>query len=309
MLLLIVIHCIKNYKLMKKILLSTLYFYILICNYTFASQENTVDQVQSKIDIMMQDTASWLDNFASNKRVTDKASANGYLQLGWLPRSADLADTEVKFKVRLKLPNWNDKIALVIDNDDEDDLKLDYEADSIEKDEEDINLAVQYIKELNENLKIKNRIGISRSQIYARSELKRKWQFESYQIQLTPRLDYFSSDGWAPSLKGALAYPLENSGLSLSASWQKVQSEQYARKKVGFYHIQSLKDDQLLVTGLQYNKNKYSEESYLASIRFRDLFYKKWLFFELEPFLEFNQVNNYHTEVGIALRLIGYYGK
>ena len=292
---------------MKKILLFVLTGYVLLLKPVGATEKNTVDTVQNKVDIMMQDTASWLDSFASNKRVNDKASANGYLQLGWLPRTADLADIEAKFKVRLKLPNWNDKIALVIDNDDEDDLKLDYEPDDIEKDKEDINLAVQYIKDLNENLKIKNRIGISRSQIYARSELKRKWQFDSYQIQLTPRLDYFSSDGWAPSVKGAIVYPLEHSGLSLSASWQKVQSEQYARKKVGFYHIKSLKDAQLLVTGLQYNKN--SEESYLASVRFRDLFYKKWLYFELEPFLEFNQVNDYKTEVGMALRFIGYYGK
>jgi hypothetical protein len=294
---------------MKKRLLLALIGYAFLLKPVGAAEKNTVDTVQNKVDIMMQDTASWLDSFASNKRVNDKASANGYLQLGWLPRTADLADIEAKFKVRLKLPNWNDKIALVIDNDDEDDLKLDYEADAIEKDKEDINLAVQYIKDLNENLKIKNRIGISRSQIYARSELQRKWQFDSYQIQLTPRLDYFSSDGWAPSVKGAIAYPLENSGLSLSASWQKVQSEQYARKKVGFYHIKSLKDDQLLVTGLQYNYNKNSDQSYLASVRFRDLFYKKWLYFELEPFLEFNQINDYKTEVGIALRFIGYYGK
>ncbi len=275
----------------------------------FASQTNTVDKVRNKIDIMMQDTASWLDNFASDTRENDKASANGYLELGWLPRTANLDDAEVKFKVRLKLPNWNDKIALVIDNDDEDDLKLDYESDAIEKDKEDINLALQYIKDINKNLKIKNRIGISRSQLYARSEVKQKWQFESYQVQLTPRLDYFSSDGWAPSVKGAIAYPLEDGGLSLSASWQKVQSEQYARKKIGFYHIKNLKKEQLLVSGLQYNRNKYSNESYLASVRYRNLIYKKWMYFELEPFLEFNQVNEYKTEVGIALRIIGYYGK
>ena len=144
---------------MKKILLLALIGYAFLLKPVGATQKNTVDTVQNKVDIMMQDTASWLDSFASNKRVNDKASANGYLQLGWLPRTADLADIEAKFKVRLKLPNLNDKIALVIDNDDEDDLKLDYEADAIEKDKEDINLAVQYIKDLNENLKIKNSIG------------------------------------------------------------------------------------------------------------------------------------------------------
>ena len=294
---------------MKKIHLLVLAGYLVLIQQAVASTTNTVDTVQQKVDIMMQDTASWLDSLASNKRVNDKASANGYLQLGWLPRTANLADVEAKFKVRLKLPSWNDKIALVIDNDDEDDLKLDYEPDAVEKENEDINLAVQYIKDLNDNLKFKNRIGISRSQIYARSELKRKWQFNRFQIQLTPRLDYFSSDGWAPSVKGAITYPLETSHLSLSASWQKVQAEEDARQKIGFYHIKSLKDEQLVVTGLQYNNNKNAQASYLASVRFRELFYKKWLYFELEPFLELNQINDYKTEVGFAVRLIGYYGK
>ncbi|PAJ74021.1 hypothetical protein CJF42_12795 [Pseudoalteromonas sp. NBT06-2] len=294
---------------MKKILLLVLSTYLLLFKPVFATQKNTIDIVQNKIDLMMQDTASWLDSFASSKKINDKASANGYLQLGWLPKTADLADVETKFKVRMKLPNWNDKIAFVIDNDDEDDLKLDYEADTIEKDKDDLNLAVQYIKDLNENLKVKNRIGISRSQIYVRSELKRKWDVDTYQFQLTPRLDFFNSDGWAPSVIGTIFYPFESSSLSLSVSWQKIQSEKYARKKIGFYHIKSLTDEQLLVSGLQYSYKKDSNESYLASVRYRNTFCKKWMYIEFEPFLEFNQINRYKTEVGIALRLIGYYGK
>ncbi|MCP4412723.1 MAG: hypothetical protein GY808_09190 [Gammaproteobacteria bacterium] len=286
-----------------------LLLYISLWNGVFASPTNTIDKLQNKIDIMMQDTASWLDSFVSNNTVNEKASANGYLELGWLPRTTNPDEVEVRFKVRLKLPNWSNRIALVIDNDDEDDLKLDYESEDIEKDKEDINLAVQYIKDISKYLKIKNRLGISRSQLYARSEIKRKWKFDSYQVQVTPRLDYFSSDGWTPSVKGTLSYPLEDSSLSLSASWQKAQSEQYAQKKIGFYHIKSLKNEQLLVSGLQYNRNKYSHQSYVASVRYRNLIYKKWMYFELEPFLEFNEVNEYKAEVGIALRIIAYYGK
>ncbi|SFD04968.1 hypothetical protein [Pseudoalteromonas denitrificans] len=274
-------------------------------------QKSTVEILHSNINMMMQDTASWLDNLAGNDNENKVASANGYLLLGWLPRTSDLADIDAKFKVRLKLPNWNERIALVIDND-EDDLKLDYEADEIETnhENEDINLAVQYIKQVNSNFKIKNRIGISRAQLYARTELKRTWQFESYQVQLTPRIDYFSSDGWAPAVKTAFEYPLMSSSLlSLSASWQKVKKEKNPRQKVGFYHIKKIQQKQLLVTGLQYTNNKYSDESYLASVRFRNQFYKKWLHFELEPFVELNQDNRYKTELGLALRLIGYYGK
>ncbi len=272
---------------------------------------NSVDILQQSINNMMQNTASWLDNIAAIDKPTGKASAKGYVQLGWLPRTSDIMDIETRFKVRLSLPSWNNRFALVLDNDDEDELKLDYEADSIDQDHstDDVNLAVQYIKQFNDTLRIKNRLGISRNQLYARSEIRRNWEFSRYQLQISPRLDYYHSDGWAPGVKLGLTYPLAESLLSFSASWQEVQKELDARKKIGFHHIKNLKDTQLLVTGAQYNHDKYGDESYLASVRYRNLFYKKWLYFEVEPFLEFKQVKQYRREAGIALRLIGYYGR
>jgi hypothetical protein len=259
---------------------------------------------------MMQNSASWLDDLAGEKCIKKSGRANGYLQFGWLPKSGDLADIDSKFKVRLKLPQWNEKIALVIDNDDEDELKLDYEAARLHTDpeKEDLNLAVQYIKQLNQHLKVKNRIGLSRGQAYARSELKRDWQFANYSLYLSPRLDYYSSDGWAPGVKASLAYELDANLISLSASWQKVQHEQHQRQKIGLYHIAPLAEGTSLVTGIQYSNNEHGSTSYLLSARYRASFYRKWLFYEVEPFLEFQQVNKYNTEEGVALRLIVTYG-
>jgi hypothetical protein len=270
-----------------------------------------LDELQSMVDTMMQDTASWLDDIdTEGVKQHGGASASGYLQFGWMPRSADFSELDPKFKVRLSLPNWNDKIALVIDNNDEDELKLDYEADSINHNNEsdDINLGIQYIKTLGENLNIKYRIGISRSQLYFRNEIKQHWKFDRYKLTVVPRLDYFSRDGWAPSIKGALLYSLENSMISFSASLQKVQDEHDTRQKIGLYYISKIKGDKQLVTGIQYNNDKVSNESLLLSVRHRNLIYKKWMYFELEPFIEFDQENDYKREFGIALRLIAFYG-
>lgn len=270
-----------------------------------------LDAFQSMVDTMMQDTASWLDDIDTEGREKlAGASARGYLQLGWMPRRADFSELDPKFKVHLSLPSWNEKIALVIDNDDEDELKLDYEADSINpnNNSDDINIGVQYISKFGKALNLKYRAGISRSQLYLRSEIKRHWQFEHYKLTAVPRLDYFSSDGWAPSIKGAVLYPLESGVLSFSASWQKVQAEKDSRQKIGLYYISKTEETKQLVTGIQYNNNKNSNESWLLSVRHRNLIYKKWLYFELEPFIEFDQEKEYHREFGIALRLIGFYG-
>lgn len=270
------------------------------------------DLLQHKINIMMQDTASWLDNIGADDNSTKGgASASGYFQLGWMPRTGDWSEFDPKFKVRLSLPRWNEKIALVLDNDDEDELKLDYEASSIgsDHDSEKVNIAVQYVSQLSEIIKVKYRAGISRGQLYVRSEIKHRWFNDSNTITVAPRLDYFSLDGWAPSIKGSMIYPLSDSFLSFSASWQKIQKEANSRQKVGFYHIKNRGPSTEIVSGLQYFNNENSKESLLVSIRHRSLIYKNWMFFELEPFLEFKEENDYKRELGLALRLIGYYGK
>ncbi|MEY8250882.1 MAG: hypothetical protein RPR91_00730, partial [Colwellia sp.] len=219
------------------------------------------DVLQNKINTMMQDSASWLDNLgADNSQAKSGASATGYVQLGWMPRTADWSEFDPKFKVHLSLPRWNEKVALILDNDDEDELKLDYEASSIGDghDTEKVNVAIQYIKQFGETLKVKYRLGISRDQLYARSEIKHRWLNDSNTITVVPRLDYFRRDGWAPNIKGSIIYPLTDSILSFSVSWQKVEKEEDSKQKIGFYHISNNGQTKELVSGIQYYNNENS---------------------------------------------------
>ncbi len=269
------------------------------------------DLLQGKLNNMMQNTASWLDNLGNNE--SENASAAGYLQLSWLPRTADLVDVDAKFKVYFNLPQWNDKLALVIDNDDEDELLLDYETDHSSTTQSGVNVAFQYIKKFNKENQIKNRVGVSRSQLYFRSEMQFNWNLNKLSIRLQPRIDYFLQDGFGPAIKAIANYPLEASQLSFSTSWQKIQNESRSRSKFGFFHINSIGPNQLLVSGIQYNKSNndfdVSNEHYIISTRYRNLLYKSWMYIEIEPFVEFNELNNFRREAGISFNLLSYYGE
>jgi len=276
------------------------------------TSDNRVDEIQYVIDTMMQDTASWLDNIVDNSDTNPKkASARGYVQLGWVPRAADLSELDPKFKVQLSLPRWNNKLSIVFDNDDdEEEIKLDYETSSIGQgsDADELNIAMQYVKKINDSLNIKYKAGISREQLFVRSEIKKHWITDKYNIGIVPRLDYFRRDGWAPSIKGIFTVPMNDNIMSLSASWQKFEKERYPRKKIGLYYVNNNSAKKELVTGIQYFRNEHSKEQFLVSIRQRNLLYKKWLFLEFEPFLEFKQENDYRRELGLAIRLITFYG-
>lgn len=285
------------------------------------------DYFQHQLNNMMQNTASWLDAIGNNsgdisddidsensnedKQSKETASAKGYLQLSWLPRTGDLDDVDANFKVAVNLPQWNERLALVIDNDNEDELLLDYES-NYDNEQAGVNVAFQYIKQFNQHRQVKNRIGVSRKQLYFRSEIQFNWQVEQVNLKIQPRIDYFSQDGWGPAAKAVGTYQFEQSYLSFSASWQKLQSEARSRRKVGFYHISPTGKKQLLVSGIQYiksnNKEDISNESYYISTRYRNLVYKSWMYFEVEPFIEFNQLHNFRRQAGIAFSIFTYYG-
>lgn len=282
------------------------------------------DFLQGKLNSMMQSTANWIDTVGndSDEETTDEeyseaiysepASATGYLQLSWLPRTTNIGEVDASFKVALHLPKWNERLALIVDNDNEDELLLDYES-SYASPQEGINVAFQYIKQFNQQRQLKNRLGISRGQLYLRSEMKFNWEINKLNLRLQPRIDYFVQDGWGPGIKAVSTYPLKYSYFSLSASWQKIQKESSSRRKVGMYYILPSGKDQLLVTGAQYvrsnNSEDISNDSYYLSARYRNLWYKSWLFFEVEPFMEFNETNDFKRDVGIAFSLISYYGE
>lgn len=289
--------------------------YLFICGYASAQEEAEVerpklDLFQTKLNTMMQDTASWLDDIDQD---SDKnASSSGYLLLSWMPRTADLDDFDVKLKVAFDLPKISKKLSLIIDNDNEDELLLDYESDPFKDSQNNVNLALQYAGGFNKKNNIKTRLGVSRSQLYIRTEAKFNWSMENINVELMPRFDYFYVDGWGPGLKGAATFDLKQSVFSVSASWQKIEKERRSRRKVGLFHIYKIKKHQMLVSGVQYNKsnNKYdiSNETYYLSIRYRGLAYKSWLYAEVEPFVDFNQVNDFKREFGVALSLLSYYG-
>lgn len=273
-----------------------------------------INDLQSQLDTMMQDSAAWIDNIGADEATRNTASANGYLQLAWQPRSANLNNTEIKFKVNLNLPRWSDRLALILDNNNEDELKVDYESDLLtpQTENEEINIAFQYMKIVNDHVKIKNRIGVSRKQLYARTELKYHWQQGKLFFYLFPRIDYFNQDGWGPGLKASLHYAFPKDVLSLSSSSQKIEVEKRSRKKIALHYICNINQKQLAVSGIQYTRDNNEQDialdSYSVSIRYRRLVYKKWLFFEAEPFIEFNEIKDYRREGGILLSLITHYG-
>ena len=50
-------------------------------------------------------------------------------------------------------------------------------------------------------------------------------------------------------------------------------------------------------------------DNYRLSYLYRANVYRKWIYFEVEPFLDWPEEDNYSTTLGIALRIEGYFNQ
>ena len=65
----------------------------------------------------------------------------------------------------------------------------------------------------------------------------------------------------------------------------------------------------LVVHGERNGSDGFFVQNYIASYRYRFNAYRHWLFFEIEPFIEWPKEENYHATPGIAFRIEGVFSR
>lgn len=265
--------------------------------------------IRTQLNRHMQNSAQWLDQLVKDNDLDgETASAKGYLSLGFAPRSRDLLAFDNQFKVSLNLPNWEEKISLIIDNDEDEEDRLPLQSISTEQNN-NLNAALNWYMVQRKRWNVEHRIGFSRSNLFAQSRIKLRHNYKEWRFSISPSLEYYLEDGAGARLHTRADVKLTKyQTLNFSFNTRYVASEPSKRVSVGVFHSQSYNQDQAGVIGLWANDSFKGERSYYSSYRWRKRFFENWLFFEIEPFVEFRERYDYDDELGLAIRLIGYYG-
>lgn len=281
---------------------------------TSSDEKSNLLAFREQINQQMQNSAQWLDNLMSEVPSDKKAAAKGYLRLGWLPRNNAWNETQVRFTVSLSLPNWKKRLKLIVDNDADEFGRLPFETENSvagsNQKTNDINASLQYLFEQNDNLNIDHRIGISRTQLYARSSAVWQKKIISHFFSATAGLEYYYTDGFGEFVK--LAYEKELSptlNINWSANLRHLQSEPDSELRSGLYLNYLPDQKRAIIVGINGKDAFNGLRSYTVSYRYREQFLHSWLYYEIEPFIEYRELRHYNDEIGIALRFIGYYGQ
>jgi hypothetical protein len=280
-------------------------------------QPTWFDNWHSSLTDSMDFTAQQLDEFFAleGSDEHDNARAEGRIRIGWEPRSRNLDETELRFKVRVQLPALQDRVDILLSDDEEynQDNSIKAARDSETNSTETTSLALRFQKD--KEAKLSHRIGIGRrDQLFAKSDFKdEKYLTPQLKLSYDAELYYYTRDRLGAEL-----------GIRFQ---QALQEDQYLRFNNRYYFRDKTNDWRwrheiqylrpltsnsatiytLFTEGLTTPNYQLSEV--YTSMRWRANPMRDWLYFEVEPFVVWLRTESFSASYGIAFRLELYYGK
>ncbi|GHE95634.1 hypothetical protein GCM10011501_26450 [Thalassotalea profundi] len=265
-------------------------------------------------------SAVWFDNFFTDQDCQQqKPSTNARIRLEWAPKARDLQEFKARFRIKVNLPHFSNKMDLVLSDDDEDSqnqLPLESMNTQPQTEKEHFAAAVRYVHIKNSQQYTDTRLGISGGDIFTRFRFVKRYTGEdNHSLKIEPSIYYFLQDGWGSKLLLEYDYQLsKKSQLRFNYSTHVSQSFSGVRWKHGVYKLNQINNTTASLLGLQVEGERNGErgfivDKYTLSYRYRFNAYKEWLYFEVEPFVEWPEEDNYHTIPGIALRVEGFFYK
>lgn len=277
-----------------------------------------INNFHTTISDSVYSSAAWFDEFFTEEgSLQQSPKVNAKLRFEWSPRSRDFAELKARFRIKVKLPHFKNKVDLILSDEDEtEQYQLPLETTHIQAEEEKFSASLRYMVNNDKNKYTDTRLGISGGDIFIRGRHKRyfNWSTESV-FKVEPSVFYFLGDGFRSRLLLEYNHQQDqDTQYRINYSIEGSQSFSGIRWKHGLYRLKHLSNKVASVTSLQVEgerngKRDFVVDNYTLSYRYRFNAYKKWLFFEVEPFLEWPEVDNYSTTPGIALRVEGHFYK
>lgn len=265
-------------------------------------------------------SAQWFDSFfleEGDEQISPKTSAR--IKLGWEPKARDFSDIGARFKLKIRLPHLKDKIDLIFSDTTEDqfdDLPLTSIQENQNLEEENFSAAIRYILKDKENVINDARFGVSGGDLFFRARHKRTYNWgEKHSLKIEPALFYFLGDGFGSRLLLEYNFQINpKSQFRIDYSVRGSQAFNGVRWQQGIYILNQLSEKQATVLGFEIkgehnDARGFAVDEYNINYRYRFNALEKWLFFEIEPFLEFTEEDNFKLTPGIGLRVEGFFHK
>jgi hypothetical protein len=264
-------------------------------------------------------SAIWFDDFFvsenNQNQLAPKTSAR--IRLGWEPRARELDEIDLKFRLRLRLPymeQWGELI-LTDSIDAPSDLPLQSNR-SRSASGDSLAAAIRVVHTDDKQRLIDTRVGISSGTLFGRARVRKSFNpWQQHHFMIEPSVYYYLDDGWGSRLFFEYRYDYtKTKEYRIDYSVWGGQEFTGLRWKHGFYRLHQLTDKSatlsgLVVEGERNGPNGFEIVNTTLQYRYRFNALRKWLFFEIEPFIEFPREEGHKFTPGIAFRVEGFFNK
>ncbi len=283
-------------------------------------QPHWIEQIHHSVSDSVYQSAVWFDRFFVNENNDyESPKTNARIRLGWKPQARDWNGIEARFRIKVRLPHFEDKVDLILSDDEEtaqNQLPFDSTNNQADLGDERFAAALRYTHNPNRKRLLESRIGISGGDLFFKVRHKRylHWQ-QKHSVRIEPSIFYFIGDGLGAKLQLEYDYQF-NAITQYRINYSIRGSEDFsgAKWKHGFYQLKQLGSKRasiwgLKVQGVRNSERGYDVDKYTLSYRYRFNALRKWLFFEVEPFLQWPEDQDYRTTPGMIFRIEGYFDK
>ena len=274
-----------------------------------------LDRSHGALSLRTQKAARWFDRFFGDRRDQDEeATMRTRITFGWESNQHEENNTYARIRIKIKLPNLKNRFDLLISNEEVDNFNLlPLEANRPQQvsdtTESNYDAALRWIKRTTVKETIDARVGLrSGPNIYLLGRHCRQHNFTpDVKLRLTPAVFLDSKYGVGGRLLTELDYLFEHPALiRLSGRGQFTDKTNGLEWRGGLSYMYRLSSKGAIVSGF-YLSGETDEnddaEKYSVSVRLRNQLWRSYLFYEIEPFIDWLATENYRSNIGVALRL------
>lgn len=263
-------------------------------------------------------TARWFDKFFAADEVEEtRPETLARIRLGYEPRARNWDVFSQRFRVRVRLPNLAEKVDLIFtDEDDDENSQQPNSSRALNQDNNSnsFNAAIRVINKDTDSRFVDTRIGISGGDLYVKARAKFKKAYkDKHAFEFEPSIFYYLDDGFGT--RGFFEYEFNfaekkqfrtNFSISTSESYKgfRWRNSYFYLRQHNRYQASALG---IVVKGEENGDRGFLVDNYTLSYRYRINAYRRWMYFEIEPFVEWPEDEQYKATPGIALRVEGYF--
>lgn len=260
--------------------------------------------------------ANWIDNFFANDLAYDELQES-HINLGISGTFYEDKGPgyDLKLDAKLSIPKTQKRVQLLIESYDKDEEDLQKTSLRDNSDNQDQSIGLRFLQKEVRNWRVITDAGLRfRSGIdtFARLRLKRSITRESLIFRLQETIFWFDSDGMGETTRLDVDRNLTKKVLIRSTSQATWRNKHHffdlgqefslfqnidTRKAIAYQTgVRAVRDPEIYAT------------DYVISIRYREQIYKKWLYMEINPKINYPQDNDYKPVRSITLKMDAIFG-